>query len=134
MNRESLKQYLQNQYAILPDSPWPDTPEAEVYRHPSNRKWFALVLHVSKRRLGLKDDTYVDIVNLKCDPILIDLMRGEAGIYPAYHMNKQHWITVPLDGSLADEKLYRLIEVSFSATAPKPGKNALPGTRNPKEF
>ena len=90
MNREELEAYIQNHYATLPDYPWADTPRAAVFRHASNRKWFALVMEVPRSRLGLPGAEPLDIVNFKCDPILIASLRGEPGIFPdvSYELTK----------------------------------------------
>ena len=93
MNREELEAYILNHYATLPDYPWADTPRAAVFRHAGNRKWFALVMEVPRDKLGLPGTEKLDIVNFKCNPILIASLRGETGIFPAYHMNKSSWIT-----------------------------------------
>ena len=61
----------------------------------------------------------IDVVNLKCDPILVGSFRGDAGIFPAYHMSKANWITVALDGSVPDEKLKMLLDLSYELTATK---------------
>lgn len=58
-------------------------------------------------------------ITLKCDPEHGELLRGEhAAIAPGYHMNKRHWITVTLDGSLAQGMIEELIEDSFDLVAP----------------
>ena len=119
MNREELEAYILNYYSTLPDYPWADTPRATVFRHANNRKWFALVTTVPKSKLGLPGQQPVDIVNLKCDPILIGSLRAEPGFYPAYHMNKENWITAALDGSAPEDKLRLVLDMSYTATAPK---------------
>ena len=53
-------------------------------------------------------------VNLKCDPeYAIELREEHDGIQPGYHMNKKHWNTVLMDGSVSDELLYELIDHSY---------------------
>jgi predicted DNA-binding protein (MmcQ/YjbR family) len=53
-------------------------------------------------------------INLKCDPELaIGLRRSHPAILPGYHMNKRHWNTVVVDGSLADRMVLDLIEDSY---------------------
>jgi predicted DNA-binding protein (MmcQ/YjbR family) len=53
-------------------------------------------------------------VSLKCEPELGSVLRaGYPAIQPGYHLNKRHWITVTLDGSLADEMVRELIEDSY---------------------
>ena len=88
MNREELEAYILNHYSAQPDYPWADMPRAAVFRHAGNRKWFALLMEVPRDKLGLPGTEMLDIVNFKCDPILIASLRGETGIFPAYHMNK----------------------------------------------
>ena len=66
----------------------------------------------------------LDIVNFKCDPILISSLRGETGIFPAYHMNKASWITAALDGSVPVETIELLLDVSYELTKPKTRKKA----------
>ena len=118
MNREELEAYIQNHYATLPDYPWVDTPRAAVFRHVANRKWFALLMEVPREKLGLPGTEKLDIVNFKCDPILISSLRGETGIFPAYHMNKLHWISVLLSDA-PDDVVQFLVNVSFEATKDK---------------
>ena len=120
MNREELEAYVLNHYSTEADYPWADTPHAAVFRHVANRKWFALVMEVPRDKLGLAGTEKLDIVNFKCGPILISSLRGETGIFPAYHMNKASWITVALDGSVPAETIELLLDVSYELTKPKP--------------
>ena len=119
MNREELEAYILNQYSAQPDYPWADTPRAAVFRHAGNRKWFALLMEVPRDKLGLEGTEKLDIVNFKCDPVMIASLRGETGIFPAYHMNKASWITVALDGSVPVETIELLLDVSYELTKPK---------------
>lgn len=74
-------------------------------------------MDVPKSKLGLDGDEILDVVNFKCDRILIDSLTAEPGFFPAYHMNKENWITVALDGSVSDEKILMLLDISFELTA-----------------
>ena len=94
-------------------------PNNEVFRHSNNRKWFALIMDVPREKLGLSGTELLDVVNLKCDPILTGSLRREVGIFPAYHMNKANWITVALDGSVPDDTIRMLLDMSFETTAVK---------------
>ena len=130
MNREELEAYILNHYSTEPDYPWADTPRAAVFRHAGNRKWFALVMEVPRDKLGLPGTEKLDIVNFKCDPILISSLRGETGIFPAYHMNKASWITASLDGSVSAETIELLLDVSYELTKPKLRRKAAKGKEN----
>ena len=53
-------------------------------------------------------------ISFKCDPDLADGLRARyAAITPGYHLNKRHWNTVVLDGSVPDEELLELIDHSY---------------------
>ena len=120
MNRKELKQYIQNTFNVNPDYPWVKQPDNEVFRHSSNKKWFALIMNVEKSKLGLLED-----VNLKCDATLLGSLQGKKGIFPGYHMNKTNWITVALDGSVDDETIKMLVDLSYEATLKNGKKNYL---------
>jgi len=122
MNRAEFEQFILEHYGITPDYPWMKYPNFEVFRHVNNQKWFALVMDVQKDKLGLSGVSFISVVNLKCDPILIGSLRSEPGFFPAYHMNKDGWITVALDGSVPDEKIKVLLDMSYGMTAPKARK------------
>lgn len=47
---------------------------------------------------------------------MLGSLLEEKGFYPAYHMNKEHWITIFLDGSVDDEKILSLIDISYDLT------------------
>lgn len=116
MDRTKLAEHIQELYQISPDHPFAKPPTFEAFRHQLNRKWFALVMDIPREKLGLEGDGMIDVVNVKCDPLLIGALRNQPGIYPAYHMNKTAWLSVALDGSVADEQVKSLIEISFDAT------------------
>jgi predicted DNA-binding protein (MmcQ/YjbR family) len=62
----------------------------------------------------------LDRITLKCEPEHGEALRSEhPSIAPGYHMNKRHWITVTLDGSLAPTLIEELIEDSFDLVAPR---------------
>lgn len=83
------------------------------------KKWFALIMDIPRNKLGLQGNEQIDVVNLKCDPLLIGSLRQETGFFSAYHMNKASWITVALDGTVSDDKLKLLLDMSYEATASK---------------
>ena len=119
MDRAKLKAYIRQTYHTEADHPWAKSPNHEVFRHAENRKWFALILDIPQNKLGLPGTQRMDVVNVKCDPILIGSLRAERGFYPAYHMSKDTWITVALDGAAAPDTIKDLLDMSFHATAAK---------------
>lgn len=119
MTKEELFTCIEKEYGVTPDYPWLDSPEGAVFRHADNRKWFALSMPIPRRYAYPGEDGEVDAVNLKCDPVLSGMLRGEPGILPAWHMSKVHWITVLLDGAADDDRLKFLLHQSFELTRSK---------------
>ena len=119
MSRTDLEQFIYRNYSAEAEHLWMKYPNYEVFRHSSNQKWFAVLMDVPKNKLGLLGEETLDVLNLKCDAVLIGSLLNEAGFFHAYHMNKSNWITVTLDGSVADDKIKMLLDMSYCATAPK---------------
>lgn len=58
-------------------------------------------------------------INLKCDPLWAQALRGKhPAVRPGYHMNKRHWNTVVLDGSLAPGLIRKMIQLSYVLVTP----------------
>lgn len=114
MVRKELFAWAMERYGTAPDYPWNDW--NCVLRHSHNKKWYALVVEVDEKKLGLSGDRIVDVLNVKCDPMLIGSLRQKQGFFPAYHMNKEKWISIILDGSVPAEEIQRLIELSYELT------------------
>lgn len=117
MNRKQLQQFISETYGTDPEYPWAKSPDYMVFRHSDNQKWFALIMDITKDKLGLSEKGPIDVLNVKCDPLMIGSLRSETGIYPAYHMSKTNWITVALDGSVDAEKIKWLVDLSYRLTA-----------------
>ena len=122
MTKEELTAYILTQYGVEPDYPWVSEPEFAVFRHRENRKWFALLMNVGRDRLGLNGDGIVDVVNVKCDPLMLGSARMNEGVLPGYHMNRGHWLSVLLDGTADSETVTALVDMSYALTRPKPKK------------
>ena len=95
------------------DQPFEGDFVSTIARHGDSRKWFAACLQWNGR----------DIVNLKCDMLRGEFWRGQfTGVVPGYHMNKQHWITVFLDGDVPDDILEAMLWEIFELTRTKRAK------------
>ncbi len=119
MTRSQLEEYIAETFNAEPEHPWAPDTDHTVFRHRDNRKWFAVVMEIPRGRLGLDGEGGICIVNLKCDPVMIGSLLCEDGMYPAWHMNKSHWISAAADDCPDDERLKFLIDLSFDLTAEK---------------
>ena len=117
MDREKMFIHIKEKYKIEPDYPWKD--DNAVLRHPENRKWFAVVLKVGRDKLGLPGEGLMDVINIKSEPVLISSLRTRQGFHPAYHMNKDQWISIRLDDTVPKDQIENLIDLSYQMTMPK---------------
>ena len=115
MTKRSLLEYCLCTYGTSPDYPFDEDFETAVLRHGDNRKWYALVMKVSRRKFGFDSDEVIAVVNLKLPTEMFGSFGAADGVYPAYHMNKLHWISVLLPDA-PDDVIKFLVNVSFEAT------------------
>lgn len=117
--RERITRYIQDAYGTEAEYLWADSPDSAVFRHPASRKWYAIMMRVRPESLGLTDAQPLDVMNVKCSAIMIGSLLLENGFLPAYHMNKSHWISILLNGSVSDDQITPLLEWSYNSVAPK---------------
>jgi predicted DNA-binding protein (MmcQ/YjbR family) len=99
MNSLELESYLQGKKGVTAERPF--GPEVCVYKVLG--KMFALV----------PDDPPLN-VSLKCDPDEALFLRDMyTAVQPGYHLNKQHWNTVTIDGSIPDAEIQRMMDTSY---------------------
>ena len=118
MTKRQFIEYCKNTYSTAPDYPFDEDFETAVLRHADNRKWYAIVMKVSRRKFQIDSDEVIDVVNLKLPTEMFGSFGEEDGVYPAYHMNKLHWISVLLPDA-PDDVIEFLTNVSFEATKGK---------------
>ena len=114
MTRQDIFEWCKQQYDVESDYPWNDW--NAVLRHKDNRKWFGLVLEINGGKLGMDTEKMVDLLNIKCDPMLIGSLLLRRGFFPAYHMNKDNWVSILLDAPENDEKIKSLLDMSYEMT------------------
>lgn len=118
MTKQSFLSYCLTTYNTSPDYPFDEDFETAVLRHGENRKRYELVMRVSRRKFGFDSDEVIDGVNLKLPTEMFGSFGTAAGVYPAYHTNKLHWISVLLPDTPEDVVRF-LVNVSFEATKDK---------------
>ena len=116
MNRRELEAYITENYSTEGEHLFAKYPSFLVFRHSGNKKWFAVIMDIPRKNLGLTGEGEISIVNLKCDTRLIGSFREEPGIFPGWHMNKTHWLSVALGGTVEDEKIKFLVDISYELT------------------
>ena len=120
--REIVVEYIKTKYGTTPEYPWRTLPFYAVCRRTDNRKWYAIIMDLPKSKLGLDGDERIDILDIKCNPVVREIFASKQGFMPAYHLNRDNWITVLLDGSVDTETLFGLIDESYEIAKGKSKK------------
>ena len=105
--------YIKNKYRDELEFLWEKSPKNAVVRRKSSKKWYAVILTVSKRKLNLDTDEIIEVINLHNRVEEIEKLIDNKKYFPAYHMNKKHWCTICLDGTVELKEIYKLIDVSY---------------------
>lgn len=100
MNIEELREYCLSKKGVTEHFPFDEV---------------TLVFKVGDKMFALTNLDGEPSVNLKCDPErAIELREQHSSIIPGYHMNKTHWNTVIMDGTISDKLIYELVEHSYN--------------------
>ena len=112
--KQQVLQYILDTYGVEAEYPWMTSPDTAVLRNTRTGQWFAVLMgNLSVRCLGISVDGIADVLNLKCDPLMTFSLIDNQKIFRAYHMNKEHWISVHLDSGITLEELAFLIDLSY---------------------
>ncbi len=108
-----LLQYVKNKYHSEPEFLWKRFSDNAILRRRDTAKWYAALLTVQKNKLGLAGDGKIEIIDLRVRPAEVDALVDGRKYFPGYHMNKKHWFTICLDGSVPVEEIFERIDQSF---------------------
>ena len=129
-----LVSYVQSSFGESVHFLFKNDTDTGVFLNEKNQKWYGIIQYIDGTKLGLEEGKK-EILNVKTDEVS-SLLQKE-GFYPAFHMSKQHWVSVILDDTVDDETLHSLIHTSRAFTAGKRGKQEVHSwliPSNPKYF
>lgn len=123
MKPDELKAHIAQTYEVAPDFPWKTHSSYAVFRHPHNKKWFALLMDIPGVRVGLKTSALTWVLNVKVDPDDARILALSDYILPAYHMNKKNWVSLILEDPDAEKPagldaalIEELVAMSYALT------------------
>ena len=106
-------EYAREKYGDELEFLWERYPDAAVLRRKDNRKWYALFMTIPKSKLGLDSDELAEIIDLRFDMDELPKKVDGERYFNGYHMNKKHWITLLLDGSVPVEEILTHLDESY---------------------
>lgn len=104
--------YVRTQYQDEFEFLWEKFPNNAIVRRQDNQKWYAVLLTVAENKIGLSGKAEIEVINVKMKTVDIAKLVDGRRYFGGYHMNKQHWITICLDGSVSFEEICRRIDDS----------------------
>lgn len=107
-----LSKHILETYGDEPEFLWEQFPSYAIWRRKDNNKWYALTGQVERNKLGLEGKETVDILDFRMEPAELDALVDGKKYFRGWHMNKKHWCTVLLDGSVSFAELTSLVEES----------------------
>jgi len=105
-----LMNYISQRFQGRIEYLWERSPDSGAIRHRDTLKWYGVFMAIDWKKLDAGKSGKIEVADL----------TQEKGIYPAFHMNKKYWVSIPLDNTLADEELFALVDRSWQLT--KKGK------------
>ena len=110
---QSVIRYVMDKYGDGLEFLWEKFTDNAVLRRKDNQKWYAAILTVRRNKLGFESDEKVEVIDLRYNADKIDELVDDVKFFRGYHMNKKHWITVCLDGSVGVAEIEKLIDISY---------------------
>ena len=112
-------EYVKQKYDDELEYLWDKFPNNAIWRNKSNNKWYGALLVVEKAKIGIKEKGSIEIIDLLLEPNRIEKIVDNYRYFAGYHMNKKHWITIKLDGSVDINKIYEFIDNSYELSKNK---------------
>lgn len=109
--------YIRNKYQDDLEFLWED--ENAIWRNKKNKKWYGALLLISENKISGNSVDKIEIIDLRYQKELINDLIDNKKIFPGYHMNKNNWITIKLDGSLEIREICKLIDNSYNISLNK---------------
>ena len=108
-----IMDYVSKKYGTKPEYLWEKYPDSAVLRRHDSKKWYAILMVISKRKLGIPSDENVEIIDLRHETDTLPAKIDNEKFFFGYHMNKKHWITILLDGSVPTNEIFDYIDKSY---------------------
>lgn len=116
--KEIIK-YVKEKYGDDLEYLWKKFPNNAVWRNKNNKKWYGLLLVLTENKLRIESDKVIDIIDLRYQKEKIREIIDNKKIFEGYHMNKDNWITIILDGGTDIKDIYKLIDNSYELSIEK---------------
>lgn len=108
-----IAKYIIGKYKDKPEFMWEKFPFYGVFRNKDNNKWYAIIMNINKNKIDNKTNREVEIIDIRISKDMIGDILKQDGFYPAWHMNKNRWVSICLDDTLSDEEIIKYVDESY---------------------
>jgi len=119
---KQLIKYIDEKYGDQLEFLWEKYDDNAIWRCKVNNKWYATLFTVSGDKLGLDSKKTVEVTNVMFHKGRTSDIVNNKTIFPAYHMNKNSWITIKLDDEISMEMVFELVDNSYQLCTQKSNK------------
>ena len=110
---KEIVDYVYKKYGDELEFLWDDSPDSAISRRKETGKWYLIIMSVKASKIGLAGEDKIEVMNLHAEPSEVERLLDGVHFFPAYHMNKKHWLTIPLDERVKSEKIFEMIDNSY---------------------
>ena len=113
-NTKKIIEFVKQEFNSFLEFLWPKFSNNAICRRQDNQKWYIAFMKITADKLGLNEKEPIEIIDLRVDNNKLNSLLDYKTFFPAYHMNKQSWITINLDSVKHIEQIYDLIRASYA--------------------
>lgn len=106
--------YIYQNYENKLEFLWKKFLNNAIWRRDDNRKWYGVLSKISMRKLGVDNDEVKEILIVRVKSNEIENIIDNKTYFQGYHMNKRHWVSICLDGSVSFDEICQRIDESFA--------------------
>ncbi len=110
---QEIIQYVEQRYGDELEYLWPKFPNNAIWRRKDNKKWYGAILTTTKDKIGLIGQETIEVLDLRADKDMLPQIVDNEKYFAGYHMNKQHWISIVLDGKLELVEICQRLDDSY---------------------
>lgn len=97
-----LIEYVKSKYGDDLEFLWDKSPNNAIWRRRDNQKWYCAMLTTKAKSIGIDSSEHVELIDFRESIDIISTLIDNKNYFPAYHMNKKHWLTIKLDDCTLD--------------------------------
>ena len=111
---KNIIEFVRKEYGDELEFLWEKFLDNAIFRRKDTNKWYAAILTVTSDKLGLNGKDKIEIIDLRMNPEELQELVDNKKYFAGYHMNKKHWLTIILNGSVPIEEIFERIKVSYT--------------------